>query len=118
MSLTEQIYAQAQLLAGALSEKQQQLLPSLCLAAERSLSARLRPGLTEQDCRADFLASAALYALAALSELEELSEPERLQLGDVTVQRRGGSPASACLRSQAGLIMAPYVLDAFQFRGV
>jgi len=43
---------------------------------------------------------------------------ERMQIGDVTMVRRSKSPAAACLRSQAGLMMSPYTADSFSFRGV
>ena len=71
MSLTEQIYAQALLLAGDLEEKQAKLLEVLCTAATRSLTARLRDGITPEDCKADFVAAASLYALASLGDVEE-----------------------------------------------
>ena len=49
MMLTEQIYAQASLLASPLEEKQQQLLRILCEGAAYALRARLREGMTEED---------------------------------------------------------------------
>ncbi len=118
MTLTEQVFAQAALLSGAVSTAQEPMLQVLSQSAVSSLTARLRPGLTPEDCKADFIAAAGLYALAALSEVDEVSNLEKMQIGDVTMQRRSKSPAAACLRSQAALMMGPYMADSFAFRGV
>ena len=118
MSITDQVFAQAMLLSGAVTKEQEPLLQVLCQSAVNSLTARLRPGLSADDCKADFIAAASLYALASLSELDEVGQLERMQIGDVTMVRRSKSPASACLRSQAALMMGPYLVDKFAFRGV
>ena len=118
MSILEQVFAQAMLLSGEITQKQEPMLRVLCQSAVNSLAARLRSGLGPEDCRADFIAAASLYALAALSELDEVGNLERMQIGDVTMVRRSKSPASACLRSQAVLMMGPYLADGFTFRGV
>ncbi len=118
MTLLEQIFAQAALLAGGVDEQQEQILQALCRAAASSLTARLRPNLSPEDCKADFVAAASLYALAAWSEVDEVANLERMQIADVTMVRRSKSPAAACLRSQAGLMMSPYTVDSFSFRGV
>ena len=118
MSLVEQVFAQAVLLAGGVTASREPLLQVLCQAAVNSLAARLRPSLSPEDCKADFIAAASLYALAALSEVDEVTNLERMQIGDVTMVRRSDSTASACLRNQAGLMMGPYLADSFSFRGV
>jgi hypothetical protein len=115
MILTEQVYAQACVLADTLDEKERQLLRILCRAAVNSLSARLRDGLTAEDLKADFIAAASLYALAAMSGVQDMGE---MKLGDVTLKRNGADTASKCLQNQAALIMAPYLRDGFSFRGV
>ena len=66
MTLTEQVFAQAALLAGELDGRQTNLLRLLCGASASSLTARLREGLTPEDCKADFIAAASLLALAQL----------------------------------------------------
>ena len=71
MSLTDQVFAQACLLAGDMERREQELLRLLSAAAASSLQARLRPGLTPEDCRADFVAAASLFALSSMSELAE-----------------------------------------------
>ena len=49
MTLAEQVFAQALLLAGELDEKQEALLTLLCRGTVSSLTARLRDGLTPED---------------------------------------------------------------------
>ncbi len=117
MTLVQQVYTQAVLLSGMEESARGQLLQIFCRSAVSSLSARLRPGLTAEDLRADFIASAALYALAAFSESEEIGTLSHLQLGDLTV-KPGGNAAAKALRRQADIIMAPYVMDRLVLRGV
>ena len=92
------------------------LLRVLCRVAKTNLAARLRSGITPEDCRADFITAGSLLALAALSESD--SSPERFTAGELTIQKRGGDAAARCLRSQAELILMPYVRDCFAFLGV
>ena len=74
MILTEQVYAQALLLAGGLEKQQEELLKVLVTGTCSSLAARLRQGLTPDDCRADFIAAASLYALSALAEVKDAAD--------------------------------------------
>lgn len=116
MSLTDQIYAQALMMAGELTAPQDALLRVLSRVACGTLSARLRENVRPDDCKADFVAAGSLYALAALSEAD--GGPESFTAGDLTVRRGSGSAAAHCLRCQAELMMAPYVRDGFAFLGV
>lgn len=116
MSLTDQIYTQALVMVGQLTAEQDALLRVLCRVAKTTLEGRLRTGLTAEDCRADFIAAGSLFALAALSESD--SGPERFTAGELTIQRGSSSAAARCLRSQAELILMPYVRDCFAFLGV
>lgn len=118
MALIEQVFAQAVLLADVHGESQQQMLRLFCQAAVSNLSAKLRPGITVEDCKADFVAAGALYALAALSETDPATNLQRMQIGDVTLVPGSASAASRCLRSQANLIMSPFCTDSFSFRRV
>jgi hypothetical protein len=119
MTLKQQVYAQAALLAGQLEEAQAELLNVLCTAATVSLTARLREGLRPEDCKADFVAAASLFALAALNRVREGESPEQITAGDLTIRKNAASdPASAVLRNQAELMIAPYLKDRFSFRGV
>ena len=117
MMLTEQVFAQSLLLVGELEQHQMELLRTLCSAATASLAARMRTGLTPEDCKADFIAAARLYALAALSEVGDVDSVDQLTLGDVTVKRRNGGAAASCLRNQAELMFSPYLKDRFSFMG-
>ena len=118
MNLTEQIYAQAALLAGELSERQNVILHALCAASAASLAARLRAGLKPEDCKADFVAAASLLALAALNGVDEDAAVEQITAGDLTIRKGSRDAASNCLRAQAELMIAPYLKDRFTFLGV
>ena len=120
MTVTEQVYAQALLLAGDLEERQSQLLQILCTAAASSLEARLRDGITPEDCKADFVAAASLYALASLGSVGETVSVEEFQAGDLTIRqsRSGKDAASNCLQRQADMLILPYLKDRFSFLGV
>ena len=116
MSITDQIYAQSLVMVGQLTPEQDALLRVLCRVAKTNLAARLRSGITPEDCRADFITAGSLLALAALSESD--GGPERFTAGELTIQKSGGDAAARCLRSQAELILMPYVRDCFAFLGV
>jgi hypothetical protein len=120
MILGEQVYAQALLLAGDLDERQARLLEVLCSAATASLTSRLRDGITPEDCKADFIAAASLYALAALGEADDQSRMEEFRAGDLTVRQSGEhrDAASRCLQRQADMMILPYLKDRFSFLGV
>jgi len=118
MTLTEQVFAQAALLAGELSCRQQDLLSILCTAATATLRSRLRQGLTPEDCKADFVAAASLFALAALNGIDPGVDIAEFRAGDLTVKRAGTDAASRCLQHQAELMIAPYLQDRFHFTGV
>ncbi len=118
MTLTEQIYAQTLVLIRDLQDGDRPMLELLCRSAEVSLTAKLRDGVTIDDCKADFIAAASLYALSAMSELEKGLLPEQVTAGDLTLRRSSSDAAACCLRYQAELMMLPYVKDSFAFVGV
>lgn len=118
MTLTDQVYAQALLLSGGLEARQEALLKLLCRGASNSLEARLREGLTPEDCKADFVAAASLYALAALSGAKDMDQMEQITVGDLTMRRGDSNAAANCLRYQAELMIGPYLKDRFSFKGV
>lgn len=117
MTLAEQVYAQAVLLTGT-DGYSQSLLQLLCQSAVSALTARMREGIEPEDCKAEFVAAASLYALAALSEGDEMKSMEQLQIGDVTMRRGQGSVAARCLRNQAEHILFPYLQDTVVLRRV
>ena len=118
MMLREQVFAQAAMLAGELDGRETNLLHTLCAAAVSTLTARLKTGLKPEDCKADFVAAASLYALAALESAMDGGWGDEFRAGDLTVKRSGGSAASNCLFNQAELVIAPYLEDRFAFLGV
>ena len=118
MILRDQVYAQALLLAGELEDCEGDILNALCTAATASLSARLRDGMRPEDCRADFVAAASLFALAALNEAGKTGGLEEFRAGDLTVKRSGMDTSSRCLQRQAELIIQPFLKDCFAFLGV
>ncbi len=118
MSLTEQIFAQASLLVQDLEGTDQELLKLFCQSAAAYLKAKLRPGLEPEDLKADFVAAASLYAVAALSETGEQGRIDQFTAGDLTLRRSSGNAAACCLRYQAELMMLPYTQGALAFMGV
>lgn len=118
MTLREQVFAQAALLAGELDHRQTDWLNLLCAASTANLTARLRTGLTPEDCKADFVAAASLFALAALNGVDSNADVAEFKAGDLTVKRSGTDAASRCLQNQAELMIAPYLKDSFTFVGV
>ena len=119
MTLKEQVYAQAALLAGQLEQDQTEMLNVLCTAASASLAARLKDGLQPEDCKADFIAAASLFALAALNGVKDAQSLEQISAGDLTIKKGAASDAASnVLRNQAELMIAPYLKDSFSFMGV
>lgn len=116
--MTDQVYARALLVAGELEVRQQELLRILCEAEASSLAARLRDGLTAEDCTEAFITAASLYALAGMGGFDQISE---FKAGDLTVKTRdaqGLEQTAQGLRQQADGLMAPYLKDRFVFAGV
>ena len=118
MMLTEQVYAQSVLLAGELSRQQGEILKMLCRSSVAALTVRLREGLTPEDCKADFIAAASLWALSALNGVREDAAVEQITAGDLTIKTGRRDAAANCLRTQAELMMGPYLRDRFSFLGV
>ena len=120
MMLAEQVYAHAVTLAGEVTEQQSKVLEVLCSTCAVSLTARLRDGLTPQDCETDFITAASLMALAALAGVSGEVPVEQITAGDFTI-RKGSmnyDAAAGVLRAQAQALMAPYLKDRFTFLGV
>lgn len=116
--MTNQVFAQALLLAGPVDPEQEQILHQLCAAVTASLQHRLREGIRPEDCKADFIAAASLYALAMLSGVDDRHGIMELKAADLTLKRKSGDAAVNCLQTQADLIISPYLRDRFAFMGV
>jgi len=119
MILEEQIFARTALLTGQLEGTRAELMKALCAAASASLAARLREGLTPQDCAGDFITAASLMALADLTAAEENGQIQEFQAGDLRLrQGSGGESRTRDLRQRAESLMGPYLKDRFAFLGV
>lgn len=120
MSLAEQVFTHALLLAGNVTQQQSQMLEALCGAVVSSLRSRLREGLTPDDCKADFIVAASLMALAALAGVSGDVPVEQITAGDFSIKKGTISydAASNCLRNQAEMMISPYLKDRFSFRGI
>lgn len=122
MALADEIYQMAAVLAP--SQTDEAILTSLCRAAEQAVAARLRPGVTAEDCRDSFVYAAALIAVSCLPPGGQNAQQVRaFTVGEVSVtaaDTAAVSGAAACLRTQAELLMAPYCTpaDGFAFVGV
>lgn len=96
-------------------------LRTMCIAAEAELTARLRYGLTPDDCGGLFTAAAALLALS-MCMAAGWQGVEAYTAGEVTVKyAEQGQRLAGCenLRRQAETMIAPYIYDTgFAFRGV
>ena len=106
------------LLVGRIDSRQEALLKVLCSGTASSLASRLRNEVKPEDCKADFIGAASLYALAALSDVDENTRPETFVAGDLEIRRGNSAAAANCLRAQAELMIRPYLKDGFSFRGV
>ena len=116
--MKQRIFDQAVLLAGEMDKVREDVLYVLCGAWASSLAARLREGMTPEDCGMDFATAAALFALADLNALEEADVAE-FKAGDLTVKKAGNfNGAARCLQRQGEMLIKPYVKDSFSFLGV
>lgn len=118
MTLEDQVFARAAQMGGAMDDREEALLRVLSRSACVTMRARLRDGITPEDCGTDFTAAAGLYALAALEETGADAGVERFSAGDLTVQRAAVSERARSLRDQADRMMLPYAVAGFFFAGV
>lgn len=114
--MTADIYAIAAVFTGSGSEDQ--VLLALCRAAEQELTARLRPGLTPEDCRESFVCAAALLAASHFGSGRTAGGIRSFAVGSVSVSAGGESQTSEDLRTQAMLLMRPFCRGEFSFVGV
>ena len=111
--MTEEIVALCRAMGAG--EERDDLLRPLVQTAVQSLSARLKPGITAEDCGASFLVAAAMTAMAGLEQTE--GDIASFTAGDVTV-RKGGR-GSVGLDARAERLLAPWLGETgFAFRGV
>lgn len=118
MNLTQQVYTQARLMAAEMPAENEKMLEAVCRASVVSLESKLRNNLSAEDCVDDFVMAAGMYAVAAMSEISDMSQLEQITAGDLTLRKRGESLAASCLRTQADILMAPYMKMGVAFLGV
>ena len=120
MMMEEQVFLRASSLAGELGQGQQELLRAFCGAAGASLAGRLKQGLTPQDCEAEFVLAASLYALAGFYGADASQSIQQLKAGDLTIYRDGVKQDARVrnLQNQAWEILRPFLSDGFSFAGV
>lgn len=113
MTVTDQVFSQAELLTGEPDASSRELLRLLCGAAVSALTAQLRDGVLPEDCREEFVAAASLWALSQWNRGEEVQE---FRAGDLTVKK--GSTAPEGLKQQALALLRPWLKSGFTFTGV
>lgn len=109
---------------GRVADEDLEILTALCQAAEAEAAARLRDGVTAEDCGQAYVLGCAWLALAALAAMAANgvgSAPLKFTAGEVSVQEENGDGAqrASALRLQAETVLGPYLQDrGFVFRGV
>ena len=116
--MTEQIMELARRMCGA--EEEDPLLETLCRAAERSWTARLREGIALTDCGEAFLCAAAFTAAADHLAGLRAERVDSFTAGEISIKKQnGGEREAQAMRRIAERLMAPYAAeDGFVFKGV
>ena len=114
MNYEDEIYEMAVLFAPA--NTNEQILRTLCRAAQQDLAANLKKGVTMESCKDAFCCAGAFLALSMLPSQSD--DVQSFRVGDVSVTTGRSDSASACLRTQAAMLMAPYSTGEFAFLGV
>jgi len=104
------------------SEEEQPLLETLCHAAEAAWSARLKNGVSPEDCGEAFLCAAAFTAAADFAVSRNSEGVESFTAGELSIRRSGSAEdrvQADALRKTAERLMAPYAEpESFAFKGV
>ena len=124
MTVLEEIYEAAG--KAAPSGTDEALLQRLCRAAQAQLAARLKDGVTAEDCRDAFVCAAVWTALSGLFTQESTQNwnVESFTVGDVSVKTTGFENTSQMsapqkLEWQARMLMRPFCRpEGFSFVGV
>lgn len=105
---------------GQAAPDEQELLATLCAAAQRELAGRLREGgVGPEDCPEAFALAGAWLALSGLEVSRGAGQPESFSAGDVTMHSGGAGDKAKLLREQAERIMSGWIRDDhFLFYGV
>ena len=114
MRRTDRIRNLAYEFLGTVEEAQTTLLSALCLAADQELRARLRPGISPEDCEDSFVLAGALLCVSTLNQLSAAN------ISDFTAgtMKISFSPDQSDLAALAYRTLEPWLADGFLFRGV
>lgn len=116
--MTQRIMELARTL-GQTAEQEEELLATLCTAAQAELASDLRDGVGPGDCPEAFALAGAWLALAGLEVSREAGQAESFRAGDVTVQKGSAAQKARLLREQAKQLMSVWTKDRrFLFYGV
>ena len=118
MAMLDDIYTMAAVFAGPSGDEEQAALRTVCQAVQAGLSARLRPGITPETCEQAFVCAAAWMAVCCFGAGMSGDGVTAFSAGDISVSLGAKNAAAEALRTQAELLMAPYVRDSFCFLGV
>jgi len=100
---------------GDVAEEEEETLKLLCAQAAEELTARLKAGVTPEECGSAFVVAAAWMALDGLETGRGQGNIEQFSAGDLTIRTGGGGD----LRRQALRLMGSYLEDdEFAFQGV
>lgn len=116
--MTQRIMELARTL-GVVSGCEEELLGTLCGAAQQELTGMLRDGVKPEDCPEVFALAGAWLALAGLEVSRSAGQAQSFSAGDVTVHSGNSGEKARQLREQAKRLMAGWTGDnSFLFYGV
>jgi len=117
--MQERILALAAGVAGV-TGTEENLLRTLCAAEETAWSARLKEGISAEDCGEAFACAVAFSAAADFLASRGGGNVESFAAGEISVKTgSSGDGQTEALRKSAERLMAPYALaEDFCFKGV
>ena len=116
--MTQRIMELARTLGGV-RDDEEELLATLCGAAQRELTQSLRDGVRPEDCSEPFVLAGAWIVLAGLEVSREAGQAESFSAGDVSVHSGNAGEKVRLLREQAKRLMKGWSRnDSFLFYGV
>lgn len=104
---------------GQAAPEEEELLNTLCGAAQQELNGLLRDGVELRDCQEAFVLAGAWLALAGLEVSRGAARPESFSAGDVAVRNADAAEKAKLLREQAKRMLSGWTKDSdFLFFGV
>lgn len=106
----------------SLEQERENVLESMCAAAEQELMSRLKTGVLPEDAGESFIRAAAALGVSMYILTQCAAPVESFSAGSLSVKRRSGEGAQAAafvLRRQAEMMLAGFIKDSgFDFRAV